>query len=252
MVDQFLKERRLIGEGKMAKVYAWNGDAYKCFSPDYPEEWLKYELMVQNAVETSGLPVVKYYEAPFLSCIKMDLVNGKSLTDLMTKDKYKGGLDDLFTHFERIHDLKDLNLPKLNPYLDQAIDRAKITEPQKTLAHALLSYIPDGNSLCHLDLHPSNVMVTEHEQIIIDWVNAKIGNPIYDYARTYVILHEFAYRLSRAYLTKLKKIFRANNKDLIHAIYIMAIHRLTEHDSDKVKALIDTSYEEVRTVSQSV
>lgn len=245
MIDQFLYERQLIGEGKMAKVYAWEGYAYKCFSAEHPDEWLSYELMVQKAVEVSGLPVVKTYEAPFANCIKMDLIKGKSLADMMTKEKYKGALDDLFKHFERVHGVKSLNLPLLTPYLEHAIDRAKITEPQRTLAHELLGAMPNGNSLCHLDLHPLNIMVTNHEQIIIDWVNAKIGNPIFDYARTYVILHEFAYRLSRAFLTKLKKTFRADKNDLIHAIYIMAIHRLTEHDSDQVKALIETTYTEI-------
>lgn len=245
MFEHFIKERQQIGEGKMAKVYDWQGYAYKCFASDHPDEWIEYELSIQKAVDKSGLPVIKYYETVFDKCIKMDLIKGKSLADLMTKEKYKGGLDDLLMHFERVHGVKAIELPLLKPYLNRSIANAKITEAQKQLAFTLLDEVPDGDVLCHLDLHPLNIMVTDQEQIIIDWVNAKIGNPIYDYARTYVILDEFAYRLSRAFLTRLKKIFRANKIDLIYAIYIMAIHRLTEHDSNKVKVLIESTYGEI-------
>ncbi|MDW3219014.1 MAG: phosphotransferase [Acidimicrobiales bacterium] len=44
-----------------------------------------------------------------------------------------------------------------------------------------------GPSLLHLDLHPDNVMLTEHGPIVIDWDNATAGPAAADVASTWVI-----------------------------------------------------------------
>ncbi|GAA4161697.1 hypothetical protein GCM10022286_19680 [Gryllotalpicola daejeonensis] len=49
--------------------------------------------------------------------------------------------------------------------------------------------LPDGGVLCHLDFQPFNVLVTGDEVTgIVDWSNARIGDPREDLATTRVVL----------------------------------------------------------------
>jgi tRNA A-37 threonylcarbamoyl transferase component Bud32 len=45
-----------------------------------------------------------------------------------------------------------------------------------------------GESLCHFDLHPDNVVLTEDGPVVIDWANAARGEASDDIALTWVIL----------------------------------------------------------------
>jgi aminoglycoside phosphotransferase (APT) family kinase protein len=45
----------------------------------------------------------------------------------------------------------------------------------------------EDNRLMHLDLHPGNVLVSHRGPIVIDWTNARTGNPALDVALTWVI-----------------------------------------------------------------
>ncbi len=82
-------------------------------------------------------------------------------------------------------------------------------------------------------------MYAEGEYYIIDWINARNGNPIYDFARSYVILHEYAYRLSKKFLKRVKNQQGFLESAFLKAVYVMAVHRLSEQKSDKVLQLIE-------------
>jgi len=59
--------------------------------------------------------------------------------------------------------------------------------------HHRLHAIPfDGGSLLHLDLHPENVMLGPHGPVVIDWTNARGGDPDTDVALTWLILETSA------------------------------------------------------------
>jgi hypothetical protein len=46
----------------------------------------------------------------------------------------------------------------------------------------------EGNSLCHGDFHPANVILSPKGPVIIDWADASSGDPLADVARTVVLL----------------------------------------------------------------
>ncbi len=239
MKHLFEQERVLIGQGRMANVYLWKGFAYKCFQSDYPEDWITYELHIQNTVSQLGLPTVKYYPSEIPHSLKMDYIKGISLADKMQQEKYLHGIEDLFKLMLSVHENRGLDLPSLNPFLVEEISKLDLDSSYKALALTFISEIPDKDVLCHLDFHFLNVMCAEDKDYIIDWVNAKLGNPIYDFARSYVILYEFAYRLSKKYLKMIKVHGSFDVLELSKAIYVMAVHRLTEYQSEKVKQLVE-------------
>ena len=45
----------------------------------------------------------------------------------------------------------------------------------------------EGSALIHLDLHPLNVLLTPRGPVVIDWTNARAGDPALDVALTWVI-----------------------------------------------------------------
>jgi aminoglycoside phosphotransferase (APT) family kinase protein len=52
------------------------------------------------------------------------------------------------------------------------------------------SGLPDGDALLHLDWHPLNVLVANRRlSAVLDWDNARAGNPYADLARTHTLLH---------------------------------------------------------------
>ena len=54
--------------------------------------------------------------------------------------------------------------------------------------HARLHEIPfEGERLLHLDFHPDNVLLSARGPVVIDWANARAGDPALDVAMTWVI-----------------------------------------------------------------
>ena len=93
-------------------------------------------------------------------------------------------------------------------------------------------------SLSHFDLHFSNIMYDRYNYFIIDWANAKLGNPILDIARTYVVLRQYAFRLSDKYLKMISKELSIELISLTQAIKAMAVLRLIEMSDDGPKQRI--------------
>lgn len=54
-------------------------------------------------------------------------------------------------------------------------------------APAGLPAIGEGRSLLHLDLHPFNVILSPTGPVVVDWTNARRGDPAFDVALTWVI-----------------------------------------------------------------
>lgn len=238
-MQQFIEERVQIGAGRMAKVYLWQGFAYKCFESDYPDAWIEYEVKVQNTISQSGLPTVNYYASELPKSIKMDYIEGISLADRILKDKHKNGIEDLICLIDRVHAVKAFDLPDLNSFLIREIGKVEFDEKIKAEAIRYVSELPEGDTLCHLDFHYLNILFSKDQYYIIDWINAKRGNPIFDFARSYVILHEHVFRMSKKFLTQIKKIRHYEDSDFNKVILVMAVHRLSETDSDRLRLLID-------------
>ncbi len=61
-----------------------------------------------------------------------------------------------------------------------------LDETSKKKLFAVIESLPDGDRLCHGDLHPENVMVDEEgELMVIDWLTAGKGCLEADLARTW-------------------------------------------------------------------
>ena len=241
--EDFLKERVKIGAGMAAGVYAWNGYAYKCFGEGYPEGWIAYEIAQQNEICKSTLPVPRYYPCEFPHAIKMDLIKGLSMYERFGAAGKEAMLDDFMLWFQKIHGVENLQLQSLHQFLLRQISVSPVDEEHKAHARACVEEVErtvdEKNVLCHMDYHPLNIMYEQDNIRIIDWVNAKNGKPIWDYARTYVIIYEHAAGLKRNYMKRVLSLEGYSVDVFMKAVYANAVYRLTEQDSKRVRKLID-------------
>lgn len=83
-----------------------------------------------------------------------------------------------------------------------------------------------------------NVMYEGEDIRIIDWMNAQNGKPIWDYARTYVILYEYAAGLKRRYLKQVLTLEGYSEEIFRKAVHVSAVHRLNEQDTKRIRQLL--------------
>lgn len=228
--------RKMIGQGKSAKIYKENDFVYKSFSNEYPDHWIKYEARVQNEVYNNthlNVPKARYIETS--KEIEMAYIEGYTLADRIRKEKYKFGLEDLVATQLSIYHYANLDLPQAHESFMSSINRSNLEKALKDKALNSLNRIERKMILCHFDIHFLNILYKNNEYYIIDWVNAKLGNPVMDIARTYIILKQYAQRLSNKYLKLIAKQGTISIAEIEAAIPLMAALRLIDHDSATFK-----------------
>ena len=90
--------------------------------------------------------------------------------------------------------------------------------------------MPEGERLCHGDFHPDNVLMTDHGPVVIDWIDATLGRPLADVARSSVILLGVSAPGSRA--SWVEKVM----VEWYHRIYLRHYFRLRPGGEDEYRA----------------
>ena len=76
-------------------------------------------------------------------------------------------------------------LPRLSDELRRDIESAPaLPSPLAQFALETLDSLPQGDRLCHGDLHLANILGTWAAPVVIDWPRAASGDPTADVART--------------------------------------------------------------------
>ena len=94
-----------------------------------------------------------------------------------------------------------------------------------------------------MDYNVLNVLYESGDTVIIDWTIAKNGKAIWDYARSYVIFYEYAAGMKTRYLNEVLRREGYAKNVFMEAVYASAVFRLTEHDTKRVRQLIDKAFE---------
>jgi tRNA A-37 threonylcarbamoyl transferase component Bud32 len=183
----------LLAKGATADVYAWgDGRVLKLFTERTP--WHAHEISATRAAQEAGLPV----PAPVGGLIEVDQREGIVLerVDGPTMNEYLQDHPDQVEDYARqaaelharIHSTEVPELPPLIELLGLTIEQADPLED--ATRHAvldLLGGLPVGESLCHNDFYPNNIIVSRRGLVVIDWAIGTRCNPLADYARTWLI-----------------------------------------------------------------
>ena len=185
-----MSDGEIVGIGKTATVYKWKeGKVLKLFYHGYPQCAVEKEFTNAKAISDLDFAKPKVYELVFYigrMGIIYDKVEGESLLDWVTKT---GDIQRCATYMADLH--KNIiqnrvsNVPNYKELLEHNIVNALSINPQKRKEILeMLDRLQDGNTLCHGDFHPGNIIISAGHTVVIDFMNVCHGYCLYDIART--------------------------------------------------------------------
>lgn len=194
MEEKNVQELRIIGEGNTAIVYAWEtGKALKLFRAGYHEDAVVREYDNALAIRELDFPKPIVYERVVLEerhGIVYERTEGESLLDwVMRTGDLAGCAQRMATVHRALLEQRVSGVSDSKDFLRWAIGRAEsVDEADREAALARLDRLPDDDTLCHGDLHPANILLTEQGPVIIDFMNICHGDRRYDIARTVYLM----------------------------------------------------------------
>ena len=76
----------------------------------------------------------------------------------------------------------------------------RLDERRKEDLLAGIADMPDGDRLCHGDFHPRNILGDASQPVIIDWPDARRGDPAADVCRSWLLMKLHAAEIATTYL----------------------------------------------------
>jgi len=183
-----------LADGRTAEVFAWGDDqVLKLYRDGWPRRVAEFEYHQALASQQTGyrVPIVgEILEIEGRTGILYERVNGSTMLIQIIKQPYR------FPYFSRL--MTDLHLEmhqrdaeNLEPVRERLAGKIQAVsafdeETQTALLRHLFS-LPEETKLLHGDFHPDNILLTASGPVIIDWIDATLGHPLADVARTVVI-----------------------------------------------------------------
>ena len=184
---------RVIAVRNNKTIYRDADRCIKVFNAEYSKADVLNEALNQARIEQTGLNIPKVLEVTMIDgkwAIISEYVKGKTLAQLISEDpdnksKYIEMLVDLQIE---IHGKTCPLLNKLKDKMSRKIANCDLDATTRYDLHTRLEAMPKHNKVCHGDLNPSNVIVTEDGTLyVLDWAHATQGKASADVARTYLL-----------------------------------------------------------------
>lgn len=242
-----MRKGKLLARGNTAEIYEWGDrEVIKIFVT--PERVMN-EVENSNIVFAMGLRVPRVKDVVKLEDgegIVYEKIEGPTLMRSMeaTESSLLAHARLMAKLHADLHRVTTAITPNLLSELSRGIGRERtLTAEQRSEAAESLKQLPEGNTICHYDFHPDNIIMSPNGPIIIDWLNALIGHPEADVMRTLVILRarslppdppawlqDRKYRLmfSDAYLEEYRKLRDVRMDELIRWTAPTVANRLSE------------------------
>jgi aminoglycoside phosphotransferase (APT) family kinase protein len=186
----------LVARGTRSSIYAYGrGAVVKVPHPSTPPGWIRFEARYADAARAAGAPVPRLLGIEQLSgrtASVWERVQGTSMwQQVVDRPRRSAELGRLLADVQLA--LFELVPPVMLPsQRDRLVSKIRWSAAtvDSSLARALdlLSAGMGQPRLCHGDLHPSNVILGQHDPMIVDWFDASRGETIADVARTSLTL----------------------------------------------------------------
>ena len=188
-----MKFDTIIAERPNKIIYRDGDKCIKVFDTEYSKSDVLNEALNQARIEETGLNIPRILGINMIDgkwAIVSEYIEGKTLSQLMAenpekKDEYLELLVDVQMN---IHSKKCQLLTKLKDKMHRKISSSSIDATTRYELHTRLEGMPKHNKVCHGDLWPSNIIITnDGTPYVIDWAHATQGNASEDVARTYLL-----------------------------------------------------------------
>ena len=234
-----MERGEMIGRGETAEVFVWeDGKVLKLFLEEFPFTEAGDEARITEAAHKAGLPVPAVngvVKVDSRAGVVFERLEGPILTTALLSRPWRffklaNMMEELHA---AIHSCELPGLPSQREEFEEAIrERAPLPNDVKEGLLKILERLPDGNTLCHNDFHPENIIMTARGPIIIDWWTAKRGNPLADAAITSLLLRVSAPQDRKAVLKWLLNM----GGSLVYSIYSREYTRLRSVSRTEIDA----------------
>jgi uncharacterized protein (TIGR02172 family) len=183
-----------LADGRTAEIFAWGEDRIlKLYRPGWTRRTAEFEFAQALASQQTGYRVPRVDEIVEIGeriGLVYQRVDGVSMLQAIQRNPLR--LPAFSRQLADLHlDMHRRNAAGLEPVQErlagkiQAVDA--LTADEKRIIHEKLFRLPAENKLLHGDFHPDNILLTADGPVIIDWIDATLGHPLADVARTWVI-----------------------------------------------------------------
>lgn len=200
-----------IGSGDQADVFAWkDGQVIKLFKKFDPAIH-GVEFSANRVASSMGLPVPAVFggliEVEDRKGMVMERVDGPTMAHYMLDHPER--VTECANQMAHLHvQIHESEVPaskrveleallrrpdvsgvlELQSMLSMFINKADDLSPDiKKNVLAILDSLPQGTAMCHGDFHAGNVIMSADGPMAIDWTLGEWGNPLADFARTWLI-----------------------------------------------------------------
>jgi aminoglycoside phosphotransferase (APT) family kinase protein len=174
--------------------------------------------------------------------IVFDRINEGSFAERMREDPsgIPECLQALARLHARIHSQPARQFGNLKSRLATRIaDVGLLDQPPKQILLGRLADMPDGDRLCHGDFHPINVLGHNSLPMVIDWPDARCGDPAADVSRSYLLLKLHAEDIADPYLDAYCNIDNMPRASILDWLPFVAAARLAEDVPDDWPRLLE-------------
>ena len=184
-----------IGIGRTAEIFEIeNNKILKLYFKRIPDEVAIMEYEIHKKINNLDIPIAVCYDLIQQDGrygITMEKINGISMMKFMSENPMTSmqQAKKLAQLHSTVHVIKNPGLTQYKDQLRQRIDAVPIiSNSDKNKIFAYLKKLPEGDSLCHGDFHPENILFANKKDYIIDWMTATQGNLCSDVAHTDLLL----------------------------------------------------------------
>ena len=183
-----------LADGRTAEVFAWGEDqVLKLYREGWPRRTAEFEHKQALASQQTGYRVPQVGEIVEIdgrAGIVYQRVEGETMLRGFQKNllKFPSVVRQLADLHLEMHRCEASGLETIVQRLTDKIGRVELLDSEtrdRILKH--LHALPVDNKLLHGDFYPDNIMLTLNGPVIIDWIDATLGHPLADVARTTVL-----------------------------------------------------------------
>ncbi|WP_438350638.1 phosphotransferase [Paenibacillus sp. FA6] len=238
-----------IGEGGCSEVFEWedSGKIIKLAKHNTDYEAMRREFHNNLIAWDNRLPVARPYELLEIDGrpgIVFERIYGETIMERFLKQVLTPNTSTTDTNGEdicitarilnEIHNKSDVSLPssQRNNIEHSIRNVGYLSLAEKEAVISILDTLPSKQLLCHGDPNPGNILIkNDGKAVIIDWMNASIGNPEADLAE-YIIM--ITYAILPSYLPNSISEFFDSIREPIINIFMDEYTKLTGITYDEV------------------
>lgn len=227
--------KNILGEREHKIVYRDHDLVIKRFDSTYKKSQIFNEALNISRVEETSLNVpsllfVRQVEDDWE--IAMSYIQGQTLESMMHKqpDQMESYLN-IFVNLQiKIHETKAPVLSKMKDKWDQKIKSSSLMATTRMRLRLALDQQFVDLCLCHGDLFPSNIIISDDSQpYIIDWSHASLGSKFADVCSSYLDLWiVFSKELAEHYLDIYNQKTSSSRDDVLSWLSIVSAARLSK------------------------